>query len=142
MSERSEDRQLTALESALRELRPQSDTIDRAVLMYCAGRASARGWVWPLAALFSTAAALVLGIVLWIRPAPPIVYVAVPAARNDAVSDPPSLSPSMEEGEPGAWSRYVHLQEQVLLHGLDGLPPPPNTRYEPPPDTESLMNSL
>jgi hypothetical protein len=142
MSERPEDLDVTALESALRELRPRPETLDRAVLMYRAGRASARGWIWPAATLVSTTAAFVLGIALWIRPAPPVVYVAVPPARNDEVSDAPLFSPLANDPERGAWSRYVHLQEQVLLHGLDGLPAPPSGREEPPPDAESLLNSL
>lgn len=141
MSERSEDRELTALETALRELRPQPDAMDRAALMYRAGRASKRGWVWPLATLFSTAAALVLGIAVWTRPAPSVVYVAVPPVRNDAASDSPP-SGLGEDTERGAWSRYVHLQEQVLLYGLDGLPSPPSATDETPTDAESLLNSL
>lgn len=129
------------MESALRELRPKRETMDRAVLMYRAGRASARGWVWQATTLISTAAALVLSIALWIRPAPPIVYVAVPSTHNDALSAAPP-SPSAANGtEHGAWARYIHLQEQVLLHGLDGLPPSPNGAEEPPPDVESLLKS-
>jgi hypothetical protein len=142
MSEPSEDFDVTALESALRELRPQPEALDRAVLMYRAGRASARGWVWPAATLFSTTAALVLGIASLFRPAPPVVYVAVPPARIEPVSDAPPSPPLANGSERGAWSRYVHLQEQVLLHGLDGLPAPPSATEEPPPDTESLLNSL
>jgi hypothetical protein len=142
MSERSEDRELTALETQLRELRPQSDALDRAVLMYRAGRASVRSWVWPAATLFSSVGALVLGIAMWLRPAPPIVYVAFPSVRNDSLAAAPP-SPSFADGpERGAWSRYVHLQEQVLLHGLDGLPSPPSGADEPPPDAEALLNSL
>lgn len=142
MAERTEDRELMALETELRELRPQSDALDRAVLMYRAGRASACGWVWPLATLFSTAAALLLSIALWIRPTPPVVYVAVPPARNDSLSAAPPSPPLLDAPERGAWSRYVHLQEQVLLHGLDGLPSPPSAMDEPSPDMGSLLNSL
>ena len=133
---------MTALESALRELRPQSETMDCAALMYRAGRASTRGWIWPLSTLFSSAAALILSIALWTRPTPSTVYVAVPLAHSDAVSDSASSSPLAEEAERGAWSRYVHLQEQVSLHGLDGLPASPDAADEPPPDAQSLLNSL
>jgi hypothetical protein len=142
MSERLEEREITALESALRELRPQTEALDRAVLMYRAGRASARGWIWPLATLLSTSATLVLGIVLWIRPAPAIVYVAVPPVDNETILPVPPSPLLANELERGAWSRYVHLQEQVLLHGLDGLPPPPSATDEPPLDAGSLLNSL
>jgi hypothetical protein len=142
MSERSEEREITALESALRELRPQLEALDRAVLMYRAGRASAHGWVWPLATLLSTSATLVLGIALWIRPAPSIVYVAVPPADNETISPAPPSPLLANEPERGAWGRYIHLQEQVLLHGLDGLPPSPSATDEPLPDAGSLLNSL
>ena len=142
MSERSQDTELTAIESALRELRPKADALDRAAMMYRAGRASARGWLWPTTTLFSTAAAMLLGIALWIRPAPTVLYVAVPPTGNDAVSAA-SPSPALtHDSERGAWSRYVHLQEQVLLHGLDGLPPPSRATEEPPPDAEWLLKSL
>jgi len=142
MSERSEDREVTALETALRELRPQMDALNRAALMYRAGRASVRGWIWPAATLFSTAAALALSIALWMRPTPPILYVAVPPTENESISAAPPSPPLADEPERGAWSRYVHLQQQVLLHGLDGLPSPPSATDELPPDVESLLNSL
>ncbi|HTU93152.1 MAG TPA: hypothetical protein VMF69_23940 [Gemmataceae bacterium] len=142
MSERSEDRELTSLASALRELRPMPDAMDRAVLMYRAGRASARRGVWVTTTLFSSAVAVVLGITLWVRPAPPVVYVAVPPDPNASVSaaPPPPLPASAPER--GAWARYIHLQEQVLLHGLDGLPASPSNTEEPSPDVESLWKSL
>jgi hypothetical protein len=133
---------LTALERALRELRPQSNALDRAVLMYRAGRASVRGWIWPAATLFSSAGALVLGIAVWLRPAPPIVYVAVSPARTESLSAAAPSPALADDLERGAWSRYVHLQEQVLLHGLDGVPSLPSAAHEPPPDAESLLNSL
>jgi hypothetical protein len=143
MSERSqEERDLTALESALREMRPKPAAMDRDTLMYYAGRATALSWLWPTATFLSTAVALVLSITLWIRPSPPIVYVAVPSSQNDGASASPPLPSSEDGAEPGAWARYVHIQEQVALRGLDGLPPPPSTTQEPSPDVESLLNSL
>ena len=142
MSERSEERELTALESALRELRPKRDEMDRSVLMYRAGRASARNWIWPTTTLFSTTMALVLVLALWMRPEPPVVYVAVPHTGNNTASTSLPPSPGEDYLEPGAWSRYVHLQEQVLLHGLDGLPASPAAAEDPPLDAESLLKSL
>jgi hypothetical protein len=142
MSEKPEDLELTALEGALRELHPRTPALDPAVLMYRAGRASARGWLWPLATLGATMLALVFGVLLSIRPAPPVVYVAVPPAGNEEVSPSPPSSPLADETERGAWSRYVGLQEQVLLYGLDGLPSPSSETEEPLPDAEALLNSL
>ena len=142
MSERSEEIELSDLESSLRELRPRPEALDRAALMYRAGRASVRGWGWPLATLVSTILALVLGIALWIRPTPSVVYVAVPPARDDAVSASPPSPQLEDESQRGAWSRYVHLQEQVSLYGMDGLPSPSNGVEEPPSSVESLLRSL
>jgi len=142
MSERSEERELTALESALRELRPKKESIHRDVLMYLAGRASARGWMWPAATICSATAALILAIVLLIRPEPPVVYVGVPAEPADEASPSFPSSPLADQAERGAWSRYVHLQEQVLLHGLDGLPRPSSGTEEQSTDVESLLKSL
>jgi hypothetical protein len=136
MSERPENFDLNDLESALRELRPRPEAMDRAALMYRAGRASARGWT-----VLAATVALGLGIALWIRPAPSIVYVAVPQAQNDAVSDSPP-SPPPDDSQRQAWSQYIHLQEQVSLHGLDGLPSPSQETEKQPPDGESLLNSL
>jgi hypothetical protein len=142
MSERSEDLDVMALESMLRELQPHAEMLDRDVLMYRAGRASARGWMWPATTLAATALTLILGIALWMRPAPSVMYVAVPFIRNEEVTVSPP-SPSLpNDPESGAWSRYVHLQEQVVEHGLDGLPSPPREAEEAPTSLESLWNSL
>jgi hypothetical protein len=130
------------LARALRELRPKKETIHRDVLMYRAGRASARSWFWPAATLFSTTAAFTLSISFWIRPAPSIMYVAAPPTQNDEVSTSPPSAPLVDDSERGAWSRYVQLQEQVILHGLDGLPRPPSGPEERSTDVESLLNSL
>jgi hypothetical protein len=139
MSERSEDPELTALESALRDLRPKPEALDRAVLMYRAGRASARGWVWPAVTALSTFVAIALGMVLWVRPEPAvvehIVYVAAPS-REDP--DHPSPESPPDDADRGAWSRYVHLQEQILNRGLEGLPPPSGSP-EKPLNLESLL---
>ena len=142
MSEQSENLELTALEAALRELQPRAETFDHAVLMYRAGRASVRGWLWPAATLVSAAAALVLGIALWLRPAPPVTYVAVPAPPNDDTPASLPATPLADQGERGAWSRYVHLLAQVSLDDLDGLPSPPDAPEEPPLDAETLLKQL
>jgi hypothetical protein len=148
MSERPEDRELTALESALRDLRPKPEAIDRAMLMYRAGRASARGWAWPSATAFSTLVAITLGMAWWLRPEPAvverIVYVATPTRQpNDATparedQDHPSPELTPDEGSRGAWSRYVYLQEQLLNRGLEGLPSP-SASPEEPLNLESLL---
>ena len=140
MSEPSEGVNLNDLESALRELRPRPETLDREALMYRAGRASARGWGWPLATLVSSALALGLSIALSIRPAPATVYVDVKSPQSDAVISSPS-PPFTEDAEFGAWLRYIHLQEKVSLNGLDGLPPSSEAE-EIPSSVDSLLQSM
>jgi hypothetical protein len=145
MSERSEEQELTALESALRDLRPGPETLDRAALMYRAGRASARGWMWPAATVTASVLASLLSVLLLLRPAPSLVerVVYLPATQPEPSVTGPATSdtPVRDDAGQGAWSHYVHLQEQVLLHGLDGLPAPSNAP-EPTPNLESLVPSL
>jgi hypothetical protein len=143
MSERSEKGELTELESMLRGLRPQPDTLDRAVLMYRAGQASARGWGWPLATLGATALAIVLGVLPLIRPASVvehIVYLPAPAIEKERAAAP--QKPEIAEGQDDAWQRYLRMQDQVLRRGLDGLPPPPAPSNDEPATMDSLLNAL
>src|SRR5581483_8701869 len=137
MSERSEDQELMALATALRELQPQSDTLDRAVLMYRAGRASVRGWVWPLATAVATTLALVLGVFLTVRPSTLVVEQIVYMPVRADVPQPPSekqpdsiLPPApealvMEPLDSGPRGRDLQMEESVLRWGLKGIPPPP-----------------
>jgi hypothetical protein len=151
MSERPEDSELTALESALRDLRPKPEALDRMVLMYRAGRASARGWGWRTATALSAAVAFALGMAWWVRPAPAvverIVYVAAPSGQPDDAAtaredrDHPSPEALPDDASRGAWSRYIRLQEQVLSRGLDGLPSPP-ADPEQSLSIESLLQSF
>jgi hypothetical protein len=143
MPERSDELELTALESALRDLRPHGATLDRAVLMYNAGRAAARGWRWPLATALVSALALGLGIALLVRPGPTVnervVYVRVPVVEPTNSEPEIEGDPPIEAGE-GSWTRYLLLQEQVLNRGLDGVPPPRESAK--PPTVESVLNPL
>jgi hypothetical protein len=148
MSERGEDQELTELASVLRELHPQREMLDHAVLMYRAGRASVHSWVLPLTTMLSVSVALVLTVTSWFRPAPAVVertvYVTAPGqaapARPDGESPTQEVPSRPQEVARGAWSSYVHLQEKVIADGLDGLPELPNTP-EPAPNLESLLRS-
>lgn len=142
MSENTEDRELTAIASVLRQLRPKTEPINRSVLMYRAGRASVRGWLWPSATVISSAAALVLGIALWNRPVSPISFVTVPFTQNTMIAVAPPLPRVTNAPEDGAWARYLQMQEQVALHGLDGLPVSSGESEETPASLESLLKSL
>ena len=148
MSERPEELELTTLESALRDLRPRPEALDRAALMYRAGRASVRGWAWPAATALAAALAMTLGVSLLLRPAPPVVervvYLPAPAAQPEPPGTRPddSVPPLPDDAGRGGWSHYVHLQEQVLNHGLDGLPALPRAPEEQAPSIESLLRSF
>jgi len=135
---------LTALESALRDLRPRPETLRRDVLMYRAGRASARRWGWPLATLGATTLAAVLGILLLIRPAPivveHVVYLPTPEIEKERATPP--NNPEVAGKQADAWQRYLRMQEHVLRRGLDGLPPPPAPSNDKPVTAESLLNAL
>jgi hypothetical protein len=155
MSERSEERELMELARALRELRPKKETIHRDVLMYRAGRASARSRLWPSIAATTTTLAVVLGGLLFVRPAPPvverIVYVTAPAVPQEPPSfkseegvptpEPESLVLSPLDSSPR--DPYLQLQERVLRLGLKGIPPPaPAVPQDAPPSVEQLLQSL
>lgn len=151
----SED-ELTRLEADLLSLTPVLPHLDRDQLMFAAGLASKRSWVWPTATAVMSAVALTLGVILVTRPAPVdrVEYVTVPA-RPDPTPAPkpnpqvptPKPAPAPYTSQETPWPErhgYFQLQDQVLRWGLDGLP---NARPapEPPrkPDTiESLLKSF
>ena len=93
MSEPDLDAELRALEQSLARLEPQGQLARDAVL-FRAGRVSAQpGWLWPAGALASTAAAAILGWLLWRQPTPEpqvvvvkhIEIVTVPVAQEQPV---------------------------------------------------------
>jgi hypothetical protein len=154
MPEPTHDPEVTDLESALRGLRPRAD-LDREALMFQAGRASAgRGWGWPVATAAALALAAGMAVLVFIRPAPPvverIVHVPAPAAPqpppDDRPSPPPSQEPtattSAESAEaPGSfpYPGPPSLREHVLRWGLDGLPPVPDSAPTPPGDSPASL---
>ena len=157
MSERSQDRELTALEAALRELHPHSDALDRAVLMYRAGRASLRGWFWPLATAAATTSAVVFAVLWILRPASPvverIVYLpapaSVPQSQSPVEKPPESTAPPASEPlvmqplDSSLRGRSLEMEESVLRWGLKGIPPPPPAPPLPgTPTVEQLLRSL
>ncbi len=155
MSERSQDRALTTLEAALRELHPRPCTLDRAVLMYCAGRASVRGWFWPVATAAATTFAVAFAVLWMIRPASPlverIVYLPAPATEPQLpVDKPPQSTPPpapepfvMQSLDSSLQGRSFEMEESVLRWGLKGIPPPPLAPPLPEaPTVEQLLRSL
>jgi hypothetical protein len=158
MPDQRDEAELRELEAALRGLVPQGG-LDREALMFRAGRASARpGRGWPLAAATSTAAAAVLGALLWSHPGPvPVVrYVTVPVPAPQAAvkgQAPQAVAPrpaaSAEESGPAAaspemptWlgaSDAIRLREHVLHWGLDGLPPAPAPPRSEPGETPASL---
>jgi hypothetical protein len=137
--------ELTALESALRDLAPVPAALDRDALLFRAGHSSVpRRWFWPAATAFSTTVAVVLALLLVCRPAPQTVecVARIPMDQPQAVPSPED-SPSESEATsvprtfvPGGSSLHRRLEEHLLRWGLEGLgeppPPPPDNPYLPP----------
>jgi hypothetical protein len=127
--------ELTALEGALIGLVPRPTAVDRDAILFRAGQAAApRRWFWPCATAVASAAAVVLGVLLGLRPAVVervVVYVPVPADKTaeqtqgvDTPRSPDTGSPEAETPAPAYYSPYRRLEEHLLRWGLDGLGDP------------------
>jgi hypothetical protein len=131
--------ELTALEGALGGLVPRPPAVDRDAILFRAGQAAApRRWIWPCATAVASAA-VVLGVLLAIRPAVAervVVYVPVQGGKMpeqtqgaDAPRSPgqqadADASPDAQTPAPVDYSAYRRLQEHLLRWGLDGLSDP------------------
>ena len=120
------DPELASFADDLRGLAPRAGGLDRDVLLFAAGRVSAKAGRWRAAAAGLAALSLALGVLLAARPAPPVVerVVHVPV-EPEPTPEPPSVAP------PPTISRD-RLIEQVFLRGLDGLPEVPVGDAPPP----------
>ena len=110
------DPELASFEEELRDLAPRPGCLDRDALLFAAGRASAKASRWRAAT--AGLVALSLGVLLAVRPTPPVVErIVVAPVEPEPVYEPVprTLPPSI--------SRQT-LIDQVFLHGLDGLPDP------------------
>lgn len=120
--------ELTGLEASLARLRPQVGGLNRDQVLFRAGQASAgRSWGWPAAAL-SFGVAIILAVAWWhqpsLEPEIRIVYVPQPAPPAPPPVSPEVTRPQTKPGSPPELA-YLHLREQVLRLGVDGLPPLP-----------------
>lgn len=152
------DKELSELEAALGGLLPRPSRLDRDRLLFLAGQASAssspasaeqrerpnrRHWIWPAISALSTAAAVVLAVLLVMRPGPQvvreIVYVERPEPLDEAAEEPhDDGSPAIEalgpmdlannESPPAGTGRvgpnYLELRRRVFEVGLAALPDP------------------
>ncbi len=125
-----------AVEGALASLKPAPSGVDRDILMFSAGQASAParrfGVLWPLATSGALLAAVILGIALLTQAPQRViektVFVPVESARPAARA--------YAEARPALWAReqpwprgnYLELRQKVLAGGLDALPRPEPTR--------------
>jgi hypothetical protein len=146
--------EMNALADALAGLKPRPAALNRDVLMYGAGRASAaRGWKWPLATAITSLVALGLGVALLVRPQPRVVErieyvkVEIPVPAPPTPETPPASTPAdaatlvTHEDDAPPRSGARRLEDHLLRWGFDGLPPAPHA--EPPKDTaDSLFRSL
>jgi hypothetical protein len=140
------EKDLNALESALRDLRPTARPLNRDVLMYYAGRAAVpRGMlVWKLATAGSAFVAVVMSLALAmrqgdVRPVDRVVHVPAPALAPDPEPVPPLEEPTPAERRAAPlaspWeppvTRYEQVRDDVLRRGLDGLPAGPRVQHKP-----------
>jgi hypothetical protein len=138
------EKELNALESALRDLRPTAQPLNRDALLFRAGRMTATAGVgrWQVATAGFAFLALGFGIALASRSAEPrtvehVVYVPAPPAGQGAVplpeqpmhSDPAPAPPASPWEQPA--TRYEQVRDDVLRLGLDGLPPAPPGKQKP-----------
>lgn len=138
MSEQNLNPELTALTEALAHLKPHPAALDRDLLMFRAGQASApRSWKWPVATAASTLLALGFGVALLFRSPPATVvqtvYVQVSTpALDNLVPEPKPLPPAPEmsalvarQSEAASLLDYRRLEDHLLRWGFDGLPQAP-----------------
>jgi hypothetical protein len=128
------------MEAALKALQPAPAALNRDVVMFRAGRASAgrAARIWPAATGAMTAAAAGLAMALWLQPAPGerIVYVQLPAPQVDTrpVPEQRNASPATVAVDDALSSpfNYAHLRDQVARHGIDAIPAPPSVSNDAP----------
>ncbi len=133
--------ELTALEAALSDLGLRPASVDRDAVLFRAGQVAApRRWFWPCATVAASAAAVVLGVLLAMRPGPEVrervVYVKVPAPEKGERTQGADAPRSPEQGGGTARSSDVdvpapvysfpqrRLEEHLFRWGLDGLGDP------------------
>jgi len=136
------DRELAALEAALKTLTPTACPLDRDQLFFRAGQASVRSrrWLWPAIASLLALTSGTLGALLAVRPGPEIVERLVyiqepvkPVVPQPVVPDPPADSPRRQDVKPEDTMTsspvdlpgdYLRLRQQVLRWGVEAIPAP------------------
>jgi hypothetical protein len=139
MSGQAPQSELTALESALRDLAPAGVALDRDALMFRAGQAAApHRWFWPAATAVSSSAAVVLAVLLACRPTVHVERIVPGPTDQRAPSspDPEETSVPSQARAPKPLPPNRRLEERLLRWGLDGLgeapPLPPSNPFMPP----------
>jgi hypothetical protein len=129
--------ELTALETALRDLAPAAAVLDRDALLFRAGQAAApRRWFWPAATALSSTAAVVLAVLLACRPTVFVDRVVPVPGEQPAPAGPDPFETLVPQVRvPLRLPPNRQLEENLLDAGLDGLgksPPPPSPSFLPP----------
>jgi len=142
MSESTPDPKLAELEKSLSALVPVPGRIDRDQLLFRAGQASARPfvWLWPTTTGLLVVVATVLGAALALRPVPipvgKVVYVTIPQSAAD-FAPMPQVDSSASSRRPGSaaeldddlWAgsaEYLRQRNQAIRWGVDALPASPS----------------
>jgi hypothetical protein len=149
MSQSPHDPDLTAVERALTGLAPSAGAFNRDVLMFAAGRTSARrGWGWLCATAVSTfVAAASLAALFLLRPAPVEVvrYVPVPATPQETAPRSPEEPPVSADGSPSPrpdapGTAYLTLHQRLDRWSDAGPPSSATAGDERPRATADLLD--
>lgn len=113
---------LQRLESALGQTRPTQTGLDRDLLMFNAGRATARpNRPWQV---LSGALGLLLLCAVFLRPEQSGLSFQGPVA-DSGTSRISRLAAQRDEYDPSCQQTYLRLRDQVLQGGVESLPPDP-----------------
>ncbi|HEC03102.1 MAG TPA: hypothetical protein ENI81_06140 [Phycisphaerales bacterium] len=107
-----------ALESALGQLKPAADRLNRDELMFNAGRAAAGGRA-PWQALSGMLTVLLLGSILTRPASDGAPELTPPSQIQYQVAQVPDRPPQIESG---GSLEYVTLRQKIVVQGLDALP--------------------
>jgi len=107
-----------ALESALGQLKPAADRLNRDELMFNAGRAAAGGRA-PWQALSGMLTVLLLGSILTRPASDGAPELTPPSQIQYQVAQVPDRPPQIESG---GSLEYVTLRQKIVEQGLDALP--------------------
>src|SRR5262245_60977405 len=95
--------------------------LDRDQVMFRAGQATARSWLWPAVAAIATTTSIVLAVLLYLTPIHPPTPLPLPMPAPELPA--PIVTPEPPP-VPVFQAPARRLEEAILRDGLDALGPP------------------